>query len=86
MKNPQVVIDRKSFFNFYTIAAADDCAHLALEIYERGRLIDVEIYHGWMTRALCDLMATTRNRLAVHNGNHVSIYFLTLEQPCRRAA
>lgn len=69
---------QKPLVNFYSHKLEDGIAVLAQEVFnERGELVDVELWppYNGMDEAACQQQAVLRNRLAVQNGDHISLEF-----------
>lgn len=65
------------FYNFYTFTpSGGDRARLVQEVFCDGKMVDVYIWPDWMKREACDQQAIARNRLAIREGNHVSLYVM----------
>jgi len=70
-------VKENSFYNFYTYALpGGDRARLVQEIFANGKLVDVEVWPGWLKRETCDQQAVARNRMAIREGNHISLYVM----------
>ena len=70
----------KTYFNFFALALDDGISVMAQEIFVAGEIVDVELWQPYrMDKSRCDEQAVLRNRQAVREGDHVSLYFMGIE-------